>query len=58
MVGVTLEVSQREHERKDANDNEFKDMIVTVHALGTAIVELGGVEEPPIYIALQTNQES
>ena len=40
MVGVTLEVSQREYERKDANDNEFKDMIVTVHALGTAIVEL------------------
>jgi uncharacterized protein YbjQ (UPF0145 family) len=58
MVGVTLEVSQREHERKDANDNDFKDMIVTVHALGTAIVELGGGEEPPIYIALQTNGES
>jgi uncharacterized protein YbjQ (UPF0145 family) len=58
MVGVSLEVSQREHERKDANDNEFKDMIVTVHAIGTAIVELGGAEEPQIYIALQTNEES
>jgi uncharacterized protein YbjQ (UPF0145 family) len=58
MVGVTLEVSQREHGRKDANDTEFKDMIATVHALGTAIVELGGGDEPAIYIALQTNQES
>ena|SRR5579871_1581537 len=58
MVGVTLDVSQREYERKDANDNDFKDMIVTVHALGTAIVELAGGEDPPIYIALQTNEGS
>jgi uncharacterized protein YbjQ (UPF0145 family) len=58
MVGVTLDVSQREHEREDANDNKFKDMIVTVHALGTAIVELQGGEDPPVYIALQMNEES
>jgi uncharacterized protein YbjQ (UPF0145 family) len=58
MVGVTLDVSQREHERDDASDNKFKDMIVTVHALGTAIVELQGGEDPPVYIALQMNEES
>jgi uncharacterized protein YbjQ (UPF0145 family) len=58
MVGVTLDVSQHEHEREDANDNKFKDMIVTVHAFGTAIVELQGGEDPPVYIALQMNEES
>ena len=57
--GMSLEVSQREYERKDANDNEFKDMIVTVHALGTAIVELERKDEPPpIYIGLPMNEES
>jgi hypothetical protein len=29
-----------------------------VHALGTAIVELQGGEDPPVYIALQMNEES
>ena len=57
MVGVTIDLAQREYERKDANDNEFKDMIVTVHALGTAIVELAGNdEEPPIYVGLDMNE--
>ncbi len=59
MVGVSLEVGQREHEREDANDQKFRDMVVTVHVLGTAIVEIDtGREPPPVYIGLPMNQET
>jgi uncharacterized protein YbjQ (UPF0145 family) len=59
MVGVSLEVGQREHEREDASSNKFRDMIVTVHVLGTAIVEINsGREPPPVYTGLLMNQES
>ena len=59
MVGMSLEVDQREHGRKDANDNEFSDMIVTAHALGTAIVELERKDhQPSIYIGLPMNEGS
>jgi uncharacterized protein YbjQ (UPF0145 family) len=52
VVGLRFELSQHTHERRGDNSGAT-DLIVTAHALGTAIVELAaGDEPPPVYIAL------
>ena len=50
IVGVQLEQHQEEHE-VDQNGSRT-DLIVTLHVVGTAIVELKTTEEQPTYIAL------
>lgn len=58
VVGLRLEVSRREHEHEGTLSRKQKDMIVTVHALGTAIVQLDAGGTPPIQLALSLGQES
>jgi uncharacterized protein YbjQ (UPF0145 family) len=54
VVGVQLDQHAHTHER-----DPYTDLIVTVHVLGTAIVELTRSEEPPpVYIALPLDQET
>jgi uncharacterized protein YbjQ (UPF0145 family) len=53
VVGLVLDVSRREHEHEGTWSRKQRDMIVTVHALGTAIVELERhAPAPPISITL------
>jgi uncharacterized protein YbjQ (UPF0145 family) len=56
VVGVALEQEQKEHER-DAGGVKYTDLVVTMHVVGTAIVELERQEEQPVYIALPLNEE-
>jgi hypothetical protein len=51
-----LEQEQKEHER-DAGGVKYTDLVVTMHVVGTAIVELERQEEQPVYIALPLNEE-
>jgi uncharacterized protein YbjQ (UPF0145 family) len=51
LVGMRFELETEEVERQTGNDTEVTDMIVIVHALGTAIVELES-SPPPVYTAL------
>ncbi|WCB92883.1 hypothetical protein DSM104299_01583 [Baekduia alba] len=56
VVGVTIERSQRERER-EINNTTYIDLIISMHVLGTAIVEVAdGPPEPPSkYLALPLN---
>lgn len=56
VVGVELEQEQREHER-DVGGVHYTDLVVTMHVLGTAVVELARHDEQPVYIALPLNEE-
>ena len=57
LVGRKLEVTSREHEHEGSRSRNQKDMIVTVHALGTAIVEIDRPHQPQaIQIALPLNE--
>jgi uncharacterized protein YbjQ (UPF0145 family) len=56
LVGVQMEHEEHEHEA-DRGGTKYTDLIVTIHVLGTAIVELAGHDEPPVYIALPLDQE-
>jgi uncharacterized protein YbjQ (UPF0145 family) len=52
VVGVAIERSQREYDR-EINNTTYKDLIITMHVLGTAIVEVEGAPAPPAkFIAL------
>jgi uncharacterized protein YbjQ (UPF0145 family) len=52
VVGVQIDRSQREYER-EINNTTYTDLIISMHVLGTAIVEVeGGPPPPPKYIAL------
>jgi uncharacterized protein YbjQ (UPF0145 family) len=52
VVGVSFERSQREIER-DVNNTTYQDLIVEVHVMGTAIVEVSYETTPaPPYLAL------
>jgi uncharacterized protein YbjQ (UPF0145 family) len=52
VVGVRIERTQREHDR-EINNTTYKDLIITMHVLGTAIVEVEGAPPPPAkFIAL------
>ena len=58
VVGLRFELSQHTHERRGDNSGAT-DLIVTVHALGTAIAELATQEDPPpVYIALPLSEET
>jgi uncharacterized protein YbjQ (UPF0145 family) len=57
VVGLELQRGQEEHER-EANNVRYRDMILTMHVIGTAIAELAGVrEEPPVFIGLPLDEE-
>jgi uncharacterized protein YbjQ (UPF0145 family) len=57
LVGMRFELETEEVERSTGNDTEVTDMIVIVHALGTAIVELANRPEPTqTYLALPLNE--
>jgi len=57
IVGVQLDQSMEDYER-EINHTSYRDLIVTVHATGTAIVELERRgEAPPVYIALPLDEE-
>jgi uncharacterized protein YbjQ (UPF0145 family) len=57
VVGVTIDHEEHEYERDSGSSGTYTDLIVTMHVLGTAIVELKLDEEPPVYIALPLNEE-
>jgi uncharacterized protein YbjQ (UPF0145 family) len=57
VVGVELHAEHHEHER-DVNSVHYTDLILTMHVLGTAVVELAGASEPPpVYVALPLSEE-
>jgi uncharacterized protein YbjQ (UPF0145 family) len=57
VVGVTIEHSERERER-EARGTTFRDLIVELHVLGTAIVEVRHDTPPPTkYLALPLDRE-
>jgi len=57
VIGVELQQEQHEHER-EVNNVTYRDLILTMHVLGTAIVEIERPgEEPPVYITLQLDEE-
>jgi uncharacterized protein YbjQ (UPF0145 family) len=47
IVGVTIERSQRELERDRGGGTNYTDLIVEMHVLGTAVVEVEHDEPPP-----------
>ena len=56
IVGVTIERSHRELERDRGGGTKYTDLILEMHVLGTAIVEVErDAEPPPISMALQLN---
>ncbi len=46
VVGVAIDRSQQEYER-DVNNTKYTDLIITMHVLGTAIVEAADGPPPP-----------
>jgi uncharacterized protein YbjQ (UPF0145 family) len=57
IVGVTFERSQREVERRGGNTS-FTDLIIEMHLLGTAVIELERRQDPPsTHLALQLNDQ-
>jgi len=53
VVGVRIDQSHHEHEA-----NDMTNLVITMHVLGTAIVELRAADEPPpVYIALPLSNE-
>jgi uncharacterized protein YbjQ (UPF0145 family) len=46
VVDISIEVERREHEHEGTRSRKQKDMIVTVHTLGTAIVEVARADTP------------
>lgn len=59
LLGVGLELSQREHEVDQGGGAKRVDAIVTLHVLATAVVEVQDARgEPPVYTALPLNEEA
>lgn len=56
VVGVQFERSQSEHEREVGNVR-YTDLVLELHVLGTAIVELEAHGDPPEYVALALNEK-
>jgi uncharacterized protein YbjQ (UPF0145 family) len=57
VVGVTIE-RQEQHRERDRGGTTYRDLIVELHVLGTAIVEVRpDAPAPPIHIALPLNRE-
>jgi uncharacterized protein YbjQ (UPF0145 family) len=55
VVGVTIERSHREIERDRGGGTKYTDLIIEMHVLGTAVVEVQRGEAPPVSMALQLN---
>ena len=56
VVGVTIERSQRELERDRGGGTNYTDLIVEMHVLGTAVVEVEhDGERPETFLDLQLN---
>ena len=56
IVGVTIERSHRELERDRGGGTKYTDLIIEMHVLGTAVVEVeGGAAPPHVYLDLQLN---
>jgi uncharacterized protein YbjQ (UPF0145 family) len=56
VVGVTIERSHREIERDRGGGTKYTDLIIEMHVLGTAVVEVQrGEDPPPLSMALQLN---
>ena len=56
VVGVTIERSQRELERDRGGGTNYTDLLVEMHVLGTAVVEVEHDEAPPAtFLDLQLN---
>jgi uncharacterized protein YbjQ (UPF0145 family) len=56
VVGVAIERSQRELER--SGNSGYTDLIIEMHVLGTAVIELERSQEPPgTYLSLQLNDQ-
>lgn len=59
LVGVRLELAHREHEVDLGGGAKRTDLILTMHVLGTAIVELDAAgAQPPVYVALPLDEET
>jgi uncharacterized protein YbjQ (UPF0145 family) len=56
IVGVQFDRRQSERER-DANNMHYTDLIVEIHVVGTAVVELDRSTDPTEYIALSLNDQ-
>jgi uncharacterized protein YbjQ (UPF0145 family) len=57
VVGVALERSQREVERRGSNAS-WNDLIIEMHILGTAVIEVEREQEPPgTHLGLQLNDQ-
>jgi uncharacterized protein YbjQ (UPF0145 family) len=58
LVGLQMQHEEREYEA-DRGGTKYTDLIVTMHVLGTAVVELArrDSDEPPVYIALPLDEE-
>ncbi len=57
---VGMRIEQHQH-RREVDQNGYKrlDLIVTMHAIGTAVAQIDDPDEPPpTYIALRLNEES
>ena len=53
VVGVRIDQEHHEHEANDTTN-----LVITMHVLGTAVVELrSDAEPPPVYVALSLNEE-
>jgi uncharacterized protein YbjQ (UPF0145 family) len=56
VVGVTIERSQREIERDRGGGTKYTDLVIEMHVLGTAVIEVErDAAPPPIYLDLQLN---
>jgi uncharacterized protein YbjQ (UPF0145 family) len=56
VVGVSIERSHQEIEQDRGGGTRYTDLIIELHVLGTAIVEVERDEEPPpTYLDLQLN---
>jgi uncharacterized protein YbjQ (UPF0145 family) len=58
LLGVQMQLSQREHEVDLGGGAKRTDAIVTLHVLATAITEIQHDDEPDVYIALPLDQET
>jgi uncharacterized protein YbjQ (UPF0145 family) len=56
VVGVTIERSHRELERDRGGGTKYTDLVIEMHVLGTAVIEVERSDAPPpISTALQLN---
>jgi uncharacterized protein YbjQ (UPF0145 family) len=57
VVGVQLQHDEEERET-DRGGMSYRDLVITMHVLGTAIAEVGREDDEPIYTALRLDEET